>query len=117
MIRRCRYPRRNTRAQTLRQPARPGRKLALDIGRQPLDADQLATEFFETVVIKTEVEPDTAIGNAAFRDEAPEDLFQDLIKVHASALVRHDLRRSLMSCPRFPSPASNVGAARAVTLR
>ena len=70
-----------------RAPIRcPDDKLALNIGREPFDADQLATEFFETVVIETEVEPDTAIRDAALGDEAPEDLFQDLIKVHASAL-------------------------------
>jgi hypothetical protein len=38
------------------------------IGRQPLDGDQLATQFFETVVIETEIEPDTAIGDAALGD-------------------------------------------------
>jgi hypothetical protein len=33
---------------------------------------------------------------AALGDEPPEDLFQDLLKVHASALVRRNLRRSLL---------------------
>ena len=42
----------------------------VDVGRQPLDADQLATEFFET-----EAELDAATGDGAFRGEAPEDLF------------------------------------------
>ena len=68
-------------------------------------ADQLATEFFETVVIETEIEPDTAIGDAALGDEAPEDLFQDLLKVHASAPVRRDLRpcsRSVALAPKAP---------------
>ena len=54
---------------------RPDQKLAVDVGRQPLEAAQLATQFFETVVIEAEVELDTAIGDAAFRDEAPEDFF------------------------------------------
>ena len=70
---------------------RPDQKLALDIGRQPLDADQLTTQFFETVVIETEIEPDTAIGDAALSDEAPEDLLQYPCKVHVSAPVRHDI--------------------------
>ena len=68
-------------------------------------ADQLATEFFETVVIETEIEPDTAIGDAALGDEAPKDLFQDLIKVHASAPVRRDLRpwsRMVALAPEAP---------------
>jgi hypothetical protein len=29
-------------------------ELAVGVGRQPLDANQLSTEFFETVVIETE---------------------------------------------------------------
>ncbi len=33
---------------------RPDETLSVDIGRHSLDADQLATEFFETVVIETE---------------------------------------------------------------
>ena len=70
---------------------RPDEKVAVDIRRHPLDADQLAPQFFETVIIETETEPDAAIRNAAFRNEAPEDLFQDLIKVHASAPVRRAL--------------------------
>ena len=75
---------------------RPDQKLAVDIGRDALDDDQLATEFFETVVIETEAELDPAIGDAALGDEAPEDLFQDPLKVHAFAPVRRDLR------PCFP---------------
>jgi len=70
----------------------PDEKLAVDIRRHPLDDDQLTTQFFETVIIETKAELDPAIGDAALGDEAPEDLFQDLIKVHASALVRRDLR-------------------------
>ena len=66
---------------------RPDETLAVDIRRQPLDADQLATEFFETIVIETEAELDTAIGDAALGDEAPDDLLQHLLKVHASAPV------------------------------
>ena len=64
---------------------RPDEELAVDIRRHPFDADQLTTQFLESVVIETEVEPDTAIGDAALGDQAPEDLFQDLIKVHVSA--------------------------------
>ena len=41
-----------------------------------LSADQLAAEFFESVVIETEAELDTAIRDAALGDEAPEDFFQ-----------------------------------------
>jgi hypothetical protein len=70
---------------------RPDEYLSVDIRRHPLDADQLATEFFETLVIEIEAELDTAIRDAALGDEAPEDLLQHPLKVHASALVRHDL--------------------------
>jgi hypothetical protein len=51
----------------------------------PLDPDQLATEFFETVVIEAEGELYPAIGDAALGDEAPEDLFQDPRKIHSFA--------------------------------
>ena len=61
--------------------------LAIDVGCDPFDPDQLTTEFFETIVIESEAELDTAIGDAALGDEAPDDLFQDLLKVHASAPV------------------------------
>jgi hypothetical protein len=61
---------------------RPDETLAVDIGRASLDPDQLTTEFFETIVIESEAELDTALGN-----ETPEDFFQDLLKVHASAPV------------------------------
>jgi hypothetical protein len=70
---------------------RPNETLAVDIRRQPLDADQLAAELFERLVIETEAQLDAAIGNAALGDEAPDDFFQDLIKVHASAPVRREL--------------------------
>ena len=60
---------------------------AADIGRNLLDPDQLTTEFFEAIVIESEAELDTAIGDAALGDEAPDDLLQDLLKVHASAPV------------------------------
>jgi hypothetical protein len=59
--------------------------LAVDIGRESLDPDQLATEFFETVVIEAEGELYPAIGDAALGDEAPEDLFQDPRKIHSFA--------------------------------
>ncbi|MGA8479006.1 MAG: hypothetical protein WB696_13700, partial [Chthoniobacterales bacterium] len=65
--------------------------LAVDIGRESLDPDQLATEFFETVIVETKAELNPAIGDAALGDEAPEDLLQHPLKVHASAPVRHDL--------------------------
>ena len=84
---------------------RPDEKLAVDIGRQPLEADQLTTEFFETIVIESEAELDTAIGDAALGDEAPDDLLQDLLKVHASAPVRRDLRpcsRIVALAPKAP---------------
>ena len=47
---------------------------AVDVGRDPLDPDQLATEFFQTIVIESKAELDAAIGDAALGDEAPEDL-------------------------------------------
>jgi len=46
--------------------------------------DQLATQFFETVIIETKAQLNPAIGNAALGDEAPEDLLQHPLKVHAS---------------------------------
>jgi hypothetical protein len=64
---------------------RPDEYLAVDIRRHPLDDDQLATQFFETVVIETKAEPDPAIRDAALGDEAPEDLLQHPLKIHASA--------------------------------
>ena len=53
---------------------RPDEYLSVDIRRYPLDADQFATEFFETIIIETKAELDPAIGDAALGDEAPEDL-------------------------------------------
>ena len=73
----------------------------------------LATDFFETVVIETEVELDTAIRDAALGDETPEDLFQYLIKVHPSAPVRRDLRpssRIVALAPKAQEPVSKVVA-------
>ena len=64
---------------------RPYEKLSIDIGGQPLEGDQLTTGLFETVIIESEAELDTAIGDAALGNEAPDDLLQDLLKVHASA--------------------------------
>jgi hypothetical protein len=40
--------------------------------------------FFETVIIETKAELNPAIGDAALGDEAPEDLLQHPLKVHAS---------------------------------
>jgi len=60
---------------------RPDEHLSVDIRRHLLDDDQLATQFFETVVIETKAELYPAIGDAALGDEAPDDLFQDLLKV------------------------------------
>jgi hypothetical protein len=73
---------------------RPDEKLAIEIGRQSLEADQLTTEFFETIVIESEAELDTAIGDALLGNEAPEDLLQHLLKVHASAPVAAAFARS-----------------------
>jgi hypothetical protein len=47
--------------------------------------DQLAPDVVEGVVVEAEDSLDPAIGDAALGDETPEDLFQDLLKVHASA--------------------------------
>ncbi len=47
--------------------------------------DQLAPDVVEGVVVEPEAALDPAIRDAALGDEAPEDLFQDLLKVHASA--------------------------------
>ena len=71
---------------------RPDEYLSVDVGRDPLDPDQLATQFFETVMIETKAQLNPAIGDAALSDEASEDLFQHPRKVHVSALVRRDLR-------------------------
>jgi hypothetical protein len=86
---------------------RPDQYLSVDIRRHPLDDDQLATQFFETILIETKAELDAAIGDAALGDEAPEDLLQHPLKVHASVPVRRDLRRSLMACPRPASRRRN----------
>ena len=74
--------------------------IAVDIGRESLDPDQLATEFFETVIVETKAELNPAIGDAALGDEAPEDLLQHPLKVHASALFATTCRRYRMSCSR-----------------
>ncbi len=63
---------------------RPDEQLAVDIRRHPLDGDQLATQFFETVIIETKAELNPAIRDAALGEEAPEDLLQHPLKVHAS---------------------------------
>ena len=83
---------------------RPDQYLSVDIRRHPLDADQLTTEFFQTIVIESEAELDSAIGDAALGNEAPDDLLQDLLKVHASAPVRGDLR----PCSRIVALASKA---------
>ena len=67
---------------------------------------------------RPKAELDTAIGDAALGDEAPEDLLQDLLKVHASAPVRRDLRpcsRIVALAPKAPEPASKVVADRTAT--
>jgi hypothetical protein len=61
--------------------------LAVDVGRDPLDSDQLTTELFQTIVIDSKAELDPAIGDAAFGDKAPDDLLEDLLKVHASVPI------------------------------
>ena len=61
--------------------------LAVNVSRNPLDPDQLTAEFFQTILIESEAELDSAIGDAAFGDQAPDNLLQDLLKVHASAPV------------------------------
>ena len=81
--------------------------LAVDICRDSLDPDQLTTEFFETIVIESEAELNTAIGDAALGDEAPDDLFQDLLKVHAlpppfTAAFALALGRSISAAPKVP---------------
>ncbi|MBV8934776.1 MAG: hypothetical protein JO320_10255 [Alphaproteobacteria bacterium] len=46
---------------------------------------QFAPDVVEGVVVEAEDSLDPAIGDAALGDEASEDFFQDLLKVHASA--------------------------------
>jgi hypothetical protein len=67
---------------------RPDEYLSVDIRRHALDDDQLATEFFETVVTETKAELNPAIGNAALGDEAPEDLFQDRAPTRSNIMAR-----------------------------
>jgi hypothetical protein len=76
---------------------RPNQKLAIDIGRYAQCTDQFAADVFEGLVVEVETSFYPAIGHAALGDEAPEDLFQHPRKVHASALVRCDLRLSGMN--------------------
>jgi hypothetical protein len=78
---------------------RPDEELAVDIRRHLLDADQLAAERFESIVIETEAELDSAIRDAALRDETPEDLLQHARKIHGDG-------RSLPACFGRPMPIS-----------
>ena len=77
-------------------------ELAVEVGRDVQCTNYHAPDVFEGVVVEAETSLYPAIGDAALGDEAPDHLFQDLLKVHASALVRCDLRRSLMSAPTGP---------------
>ena len=72
---------------------RPDEHLSVDIGCQPLADDQLATQLFETVIIKTKAELNPAIGDATLGDEASEDLLEHPLKVHASVPVLSQRRR------------------------
>jgi hypothetical protein len=47
---------------------RPDEKLSVDVSGQPLDGNQLATEFFKTVVVESKAELNSAIGDAALGD-------------------------------------------------
>jgi hypothetical protein len=58
----------------------PDEKLAINIESQPLEGDQLASEFFETVVIESEAELDTAVGDAALGNKSPDDFFRTCSK-------------------------------------
>ncbi len=80
--------------------ARQDKELAVEVGRDVQCTNQLAPDIFEGIVVEAETSLYPAIGDAALGDEAPEDLFQHPRKVHASAPVRRDLRRDLMSCSR-----------------
>ena len=75
---------------------RQDEEFAVEVGRNVQCTDQLAPDVVEGIVVEVETSLYPAIGDAALGDEPPEDLFQDLLKVHASALVRRNLRRSLV---------------------
>jgi hypothetical protein len=78
---------------------RPDEELAVDIRRHPLDADQLAAELFESIVIETEAELDAAKRDADLRDETLEDLLQHARKIHGDGC-------SLPACFGRPRPIS-----------
>ena len=71
---------------------RPNQALAVHIYRHLLDADQLATQLFDRVVIETVTELYTAIGNAALGHEAPEHFIQYSGEIHDGACLPADLR-------------------------
>jgi hypothetical protein len=75
---------------------RQDEEFAVEVGRNVQCTDQLAPDVVEGIVVEVETSLYPAIGDAALGDEPPEDLFQDLLKVLASALVRRNLRRSLV---------------------
>jgi hypothetical protein len=68
--------------------------------------DQLAPKVVERVVVEAEGSLKPAIGDAALGDEAPEDLFQDLLKIHASAPFAATFvlspGRSVSAAPKVP---------------
>ena len=53
------------------------------MGRNALDADQHATELGKSIVIETKPEFDTAMGNTALGQQAPDDFLQNPVKVHS----------------------------------
>ena len=63
----------------------PDEELAVEIGRNVQCTDQFAAKVFDSLVIEAEYPFYPARGDAALGDEAPEGLFQDLLKVHGSA--------------------------------
>ena len=61
---------------------RPDEPLAVDIRRQPLDADQLAAKLFDGVVVKPKAELDPAVGDPALGKQAPDNFLQYPRELH-----------------------------------
>jgi hypothetical protein len=66
---------------------RPNKALAVRICRHLLDADQLAAQLFDRVVIEAVTELYTAIGNAALGHEAPKHFLQYAGEIHDGACL------------------------------
>src|SRR5208282_654184 len=94
-------------------PATPIEKLAVDIGRQPLDADQFATKFYEI-----EVELDAPIEDAASRrgtrgpvsTPAQRSRFRPRLPPPSRALIRYNIMARSYPLDTFSARLSNLAS-------